>query len=116
MANPKIEALRKVLALDPADEVAWFGLGKAYMGDGNFQSASEALEHCVAVKPAYSAAYYALAECLHKLGKVDRCREVCDQGITVSTRNGDAMVTKNLQSLKQLLDQATPPHSNPLST
>jgi len=116
MANPKIEALRKILALDPQDEVAWFGLGKAYMGDGSFQSAAEALERCISVKPAYSAAYYALAECLHKLGQRDRCREICEQGIAVSTRNGDAMVTKNLEALKQLLDQPDPSHNNPLSS
>jgi len=103
VANPKIEPLKKLLAMDTNDEVAWFGLGKAYQGDGSFQEAADALERCIAVKPAYSAAYFALAESLKRLGQVDRCRQVCDQGIEVSTRNGDAMVTKNLQTLKQSL-------------
>ena len=31
MPNPRIEPLKKVLAIDPNDDVAWFGLGKAYM-------------------------------------------------------------------------------------
>jgi len=109
MANPKIEALKKVLVLDPEDEVAWFGLGKAYMSDGSFQEAANALERCIAVKPTYSAAYYALVECLHKLGHLERCREVCELGITVSIKNGDAMVTKNLESFKQHL---SPPGSD----
>jgi len=103
VANPKIEPLKKLLAMDPNDEVAWFGLGKAYQGDGNFQDAVSALERCIAVKPAYSAAYYALAQSLQQLGRLDQCRQICDQGIDVSTRNGDAMVTKNLQALKQSL-------------
>jgi tetratricopeptide (TPR) repeat protein len=103
VANPKIEPLKKLLAMDPNDEVAWFGLGKAYQGDGSFQDAAAALERCIAVKPAYSAAYFALAESLRQLGQVDRCRQVCDRGIEVSTKNGDAMVTKNLQVLKQSL-------------
>lgn len=106
MPNPKIEALKKILALDSQDEVAWFGLGKAYMSDGSFEEAAEALQRCIDVKPSYSAAYYALAECLHKLGQLVRCRQVCEQGIAVSTRNGDAMVTKNLESLTRLLPQA----------
>lgn len=89
--------------MDPNDEVAWFGLGKAYQGDGSFQEAAAALERCITVKPTYSAAYFALAESLQKLQQLDRCRQVCDQGIEVSTRNGDAMVTKNLQALKQSL-------------
>jgi predicted Zn-dependent protease len=103
MANPRIEPLKKVLAIDPNDEVAWFGLGKAYMDDGNFAEAADALESCIRVKPTYSAAYYALAQSLKNLSRIDRCREVTNQGIEVSTKNGYAMVTKNLELLKQSL-------------
>lgn len=103
MANPRIEPLKKVLTIDPNDEVAWFGLGKAYMDDGNYAEAVNALESCIRVKPTYSAAYYALAQSLLNLKRIDRCREVADQGIEVSTKNGDAMVTKNLELLKQSL-------------
>ena len=100
MANRRIEPLKKVLAIDPNDEVAWFGLGKAYMEDANFEEAAKALLHCVTVKPTYSAAYYALAQSLQKLGRIDECRIVCTTGINVSTKNGDAMVTKNLELFK----------------
>jgi predicted Zn-dependent protease len=103
VANPRIEPLKKVLAMDPNDDVAWFGLGKAYMEDQNFEEAVKALEGCLKAKPTYSAAYYALAQSLQKLGRVEECRQVCDQGIAVSTKNGDAMVTKNLGLLKQSL-------------
>jgi predicted Zn-dependent protease len=100
MPNPRIEPLKKVLAIDPNDDVAWFGLGKAYMDDGNFEEAAKALRQCVTVKPTYSAAYFALAQSLHKLNQLDECRTVCATGIDVSTKNGDAMVTKNLEMLK----------------
>jgi len=55
------------------------------------------------VKPAYSAAYYALAQSLKTLNRLDECRVVCAAGIDVSTKNGDAMVTKNLEALKSTL-------------
>lgn len=100
MPNPRIEPLKKVLAIDPHDDVAWFGLGKAYMDDGNFEEAAKALRQCVTVKPTYSAAYFALAQSLHKLNQIDECRAVCATGIEVSSKNGDAMVTKNLEMLK----------------
>jgi hypothetical protein len=54
----------------------------------------------VIVKPTYSAAYYALAQSLEKLGRIDECRTVCATGIDISTKNGDAMVTKNLEMLR----------------
>jgi len=100
MPNPRIDPLKKVLAMDPNDDVAWFGLGKAYMDDGNFEEAVTALRQCITVKPAYSAAYYALAQSLHKLGRYAECRDIAAAGIEISAKNGDAMVTKNLESLK----------------
>ncbi|WP_455244303.1 tetratricopeptide repeat protein [Petrachloros mirabilis] len=103
MPNPRIEPLKKVLAMDPNDDVAWFGLGKAYMDDGDFEEATNALRQCITVKPAYSAAYFALAQSLHKLNRHKECRTVCETGIEVSTKNGDAMVTKNLEMLKSSL-------------
>lgn len=103
MANPRIEPLKKVLAMEPTDDVAWFGLGKAYMDDGLFEEAAKALRQCITVKPTYSAAYFALAQSLQKLGRIDECRTVCSTGIDVSTKNGDAMVTKNLEILKDSL-------------
>jgi tetratricopeptide (TPR) repeat protein len=103
MPNPRIEPLKKVLAIDPNDEVAWFGLGKAYMEDSNWEEAVKALEGCIVVKPTYSAAYYGLAQSLQKLNRIDDCLKICDQGIEVSRKNGDAMVTKNLELLKSTL-------------
>jgi len=101
VANPRIEPLKKLLAADPNDEVAWFGLGKAYMEEGNWPEAVHALEQCIRAKPTYSAAYYALAQSLQKLGRFEQCREVSEQGIAVSRSNGDAMVTKHLTALKE---------------
>lgn len=108
MPNQRIEPLKKVLAIDPSDDVAWFGLGKAYMEDGQYQDAVNALRQCIAVKPTYSAAYYALAQSLQKLDRTDECRAVCATGIEVSAKNGDAMVTKNLE----LLSAALPPQKS----
>ncbi|MBM4126157.1 MAG: tetratricopeptide repeat protein [Nitrospira sp.] len=105
MPNPRIEPLKKILAMDPNDDVAWFGLGKAYLDDGNFEEAATALRQCVTVKPTYSAAYFALAQALQKLNRLDECRTVCATGIDISTKNGDAMVTKNLEALKSSLPQ-----------
>jgi Flp pilus assembly protein TadD len=103
MPHPRIEPLKKVLAIDPNDDVAWFGLGKAHMEDRSWEEAIAAFRRCVNVKPTYSAAYYALAQCLQQVGRTDECRHICDQGIDVSRKNGDAMVTKNLEALKQTL-------------
>jgi Flp pilus assembly protein TadD len=75
-------------------------VGESLHDDGNFEEAAKALQQCITVKPTYSAAYYGLAQSLQKLERLDECRTVCATGIDVSTKNGDAMVTKNLETLK----------------
>ncbi len=103
MPDPKIEKFKKVLKMDPNDETLWFGLGKAYMGDENWEEAIPALESCIKVKPTYSAAIFALAQSLKKNNQPDKCREVCAQGIEIATTNGDLMVIKNLEELRDSL-------------
>lgn len=103
MPHPRIEPFKKVLQIDPNDETAWFGLGKAYMEDKDYEEATSALESCIRVKPTYSAAYYALAQTLHQNDKIEQCRDICQKGIKVATDNGDLMVIKNLEQLKMTL-------------
>lgn len=108
MADPKIDKFRKVLQIDPNDETLWFGLGKAYMGDENWEEAITAFDSCLKVKPTYSAAILALAQSLKHAGQQERCRTVCAQGIEVATTNGDLLVIKNLEELRDSLPQASP--------
>lgn len=103
MANPKIEQFKKILQIDPKDETMWFGLGKAYMGDENWEEAVPALEQCIQVRPNYSAAFFALAQSLRHLNQHEKCRSTCDAGITVATTNGDLLVIKNLEELRTSL-------------
>jgi tetratricopeptide (TPR) repeat protein len=103
MANPRVEALKKLLQIDPNDDVAYFGLGKALMDEGQYAEAAGYLEKCVTVKPSYSAAYLALVESLIKVGDMDRAKEFLEQGHAVSLKNGDMQVTKKLEAIRQTL-------------
>jgi uncharacterized protein HemY len=103
MANPRIEALKKLLTIDPNDDVAYFGLGKSLMEEGQYAEAAGYLEQCVTVKPSYSAAYLALVESLVKVGHIDRAKAFLEQGHAVSVKNGDMQVTKKLEAIRQTL-------------
>lgn len=103
MANPRIEQLKKLVQMDPTDEVALFGLGKFLMEEGSFGEAADYLELCIKAKPTYSAAYLALVESLIKIDKTDRAKEVCRDGHAVSLQNGDMQVTKKLEAIQQTL-------------
>ena len=105
MTNTRIEPLKKILERDPQDEVAWFGLGKAYLKDKNYPEAISALERCLELKPTYSAAYLALAQAFFKQNNTAKCRLSCRKGITVSASNGDLMVKKQLEHLLHFLPE-----------
>jgi len=103
MANPRIEQLKKLVQMDPNDEVALFGLGKFLMEEGSFAEAAQYLEMCIKAKPDYSAAYLALAESLLKIDQKDRAKQVCLDGHADSLKKGDMQVTKNLEALQATL-------------
>src|ERR1700756_4754407 len=103
MANPRIEQLKKLVQMDPNDEVALFGLGKFLMEEGSFAEAAQYLEMCIKAKPDYSAAYLALVESLLKTGKTDRAKEIATQGHAVSLKKGDLQVTKKIEAIQQTL-------------
>lgn len=103
MANPRIEGLKKIIQIDPNDEVAYFGLGKSLIEEGQFAEAAGYLEKCITVKPTYSAAYLALVECLLKIDQKDRAKQYLAAGHAVSLKNGDMQVTKKLEAIRQTL-------------
>ena len=103
MANPRIEQLKKLVQMDPADEVALFGLGKFLMEEGAFAEAADYLELCIKAKPDYSAAYLALVESLININKTDRAKDVAAQGHAVSLKKGDLQVTKKLEAIQATL-------------
>ena len=103
MANPKIEGLKKIIQIDPNDKVAYFGLGKALMDEGQFAEAARYLEQCVKVKPSYSAAYLALVESLLKIDQKDKAKQFAQEGHAVSVKNGDMQVTKKIEAIQATL-------------
>ena len=78
-------------------------LGKAYMEDDNSRKRTKALQQMRHGQTHLLSRLLCLAQSLHKLGRIDECRQVSVTGIDVSTKNGDAMVTKNLEALKSTL-------------
>jgi len=103
MANPRIEQLKKLVQMEPNDEVALFGLGKFLMEESSFAEAAQYLEMCIKAKPDYSAAYLALAESLLKIGQKERAKQVCQDGHAVSLKKGDMQVTKKLEAIQATL-------------
>ena len=65
------DAYRRVIAADPRNFAAWYGLGDVRLRARAYGEASDALQHAVRLQPDAVAAWGLLAEVLFKLGEVE---------------------------------------------
>jgi Tfp pilus assembly protein PilF len=88
--NPRIETLRQLLADNPANTFARYGLAMEHVRSGDMDGAVQEFEAVIVTDPKYSAAYYHGGQALEKLGELDRARDFYRRGIA-ATRDPHAL-------------------------
>ncbi len=102
MSN-RLEVLKTMLAQNPNDSFARYGLAMEYGNTGQLEQAMEEYRALLAANPNYSAAYYHGGQTLEKLGRREDARALYRQGIEATTRNGDAHTRSEIQAALDLL-------------
>ena len=98
MLSARIQQLEKILALDPADPMTYFGLGKAYGDEAQWEPSAAAYRQAIAFKPDYTAAYNGLTEALRALGLTEELRKALEEGIAVGEKAGDHIPTEKMRA------------------
>ena len=88
--NPRLETLRQLLADNPANTFARYGLAMEHVRSGDLDGAVQEFEAVLTTDPKYSAAYYHGGQTLEKLGKLDEARDLYRRGIA-ATRDPHAL-------------------------
>mgnify|MGYP002631727387 CR=1 FL=1 len=104
----RVEMFKKVLEIDPVDQVANFGLGSIYLETGRYQEGLEPLNTVVEKYKDYSAAYLLLGKTLEKLEETQKAIEVYKKGIAAASKKGDLMPLKDMQNRMNQLLQSSP--------
>jgi tetratricopeptide (TPR) repeat protein len=91
------EMFRQVLAIDPDDILASFGLGQMMVEAGDPAAAVPLLERAIAGDRGYSAAYLALGRAFEGLGERERARATYSDGVRVAARKGDMKTANTMQ-------------------
>ncbi len=108
----RLGMFKKVLEIDPKDQVANFGLGSIYLETGRYQEGLEPLKTLIEEYQDYSAAYLLLGKTWEKLSNKEEAIETYKKGIAAASKKGDLMPLKDMQNrMKTLLN---PPHPSPL--
>jgi predicted Zn-dependent protease len=98
----KIAMLQEILAQQPGDAFARYGLAMAYAADGDFTPALAEFDRLLAEHPDYTAGYFMAAQTLVKAGRSPEAQARLRQGIESARRTGNSHA---LSEMQQLLDE-----------
>lgn len=103
MATNRLDILKQMLAQDPANSFARYGLAMEYANTGELNLAVDEFRTLLAQDETYAAAYYHGGQALEKLGKVDEARAIYEKGVAVTTSKGDLHTRAEIEGALSLL-------------
>jgi len=81
MEPSRIDILQQLLAQNPANSFARYGLAMEYVKAGELHRAVDEFNAVLAADPSYSYAYFHGGQTLEKLGQLDQARYLYRRGI-----------------------------------
>lgn len=103
MATNRLDILKQMVAQDPNNSFARYGLGMEYANSGALEEAVGEFEQLIKQDANYAAAYFHGGQALEKLGRVEHARAMYQQGIEVTTRKGDAHTRAEIEAALSML-------------
>jgi predicted Zn-dependent protease len=101
----KIEGLKEILALDPNNSFARYGMAMELAGRGETESALDEFSTLLANDPDYTAAYFMAAQTLANEARVPEAIEQLKDGIASAKRTGNNHALSEMQAMIDELDR-----------
>jgi Flp pilus assembly protein TadD len=98
-----MEVLKAMVAQNPADAFARYGLAMELVKTGQLESGVAEFRALLEHNPNYAAAYFHGGQALEKMGDVDQARRLYEKGIEVTGRTGDQHTRSELQAALDML-------------
>jgi tetratricopeptide (TPR) repeat protein len=103
MASNRLELLKGMVAQNPTDTFARYGLAMELRNSGDLEASITEFRALMANNPDYSPAYFHGGQTLERVGKLDEAREVYVLGVEAATRTGDQHAKSEMQGALDLL-------------
>jgi Flp pilus assembly protein TadD len=103
MSTNRMEVLKAMVAQNPADAFARYGLAMELVKTGQLQSGVAEFRALLEHNPNYAAAYFHGGQALEKMGDVEQARRLYEKGIEVTGRTGDQHTRSELQAALDML-------------
>jgi predicted Zn-dependent protease len=100
----RIALLSEVLAQNPADAFARYGLAMEYSNSGEVERALEEFGKLLAAHPDYTAGYFMAAQTLAKAERMAEARKMLVQGIVSAKKTGNHHAQAEMEGMLAELD------------
>ena len=101
----KVEALREILAQDPGNSFARYGVAMELASRGETESALAEFETLLTGNPGYTAGYFMSAQTLAAAGRRTEAIEQLRRGIGCAERDGNRHAASEMQAMLDELDR-----------
>jgi predicted Zn-dependent protease len=101
----KIAGLKEILALDPKNSFARYGIAMELSARGEIEEALGEFKALLANDPDYTAAYFMGAQVLAKAGRTPEAIEQLKAGIACAARTGNHHALSEMQGMLDELDR-----------
>jgi predicted Zn-dependent protease len=95
----KIAMLTQILAQNPADAFARYGLAMEHANQGQTDAALSEFDQLLSTHPDYTAGYFMAAQTLVKAGRTDEAKTRLDEGIASARRTGNQHALSEMEAL-----------------
>jgi predicted Zn-dependent protease len=95
----RIAMLNEMVAQDPNNSFARYGLAMEYSNSGQLEQAIEEFRKLLTANPDYTGGYFMAAQTLMKCDRPEEARKMLQDGIATAQRKGDAHAQSEMQSM-----------------
>jgi cytochrome c-type biogenesis protein CcmH/NrfG len=95
--------LAELLAQDPNNVLARYGLAMEYSNSGDFALALGEFQKLLTANPDYSAGYFMAAQTLVKAKRTEEAKKMLQDGIAAAQRKGDNHARSEMQAMLEEL-------------
>ncbi len=95
----RIAMLTEILAANPADVLARYGLAMEYSNTGKIDEALREFKTLLDNNPDYPPGYFMAAQALEKAGRMDEAKRMLVDGISAARRTGNAHAQSEMTAM-----------------
>jgi tetratricopeptide (TPR) repeat protein len=95
----RIAMLAEILAANPGDAFARYGLAMEYSNTGKIEEALQEFKTLLEKNPDYVPGYFMAAQTLEKAGRIDEAKRILVDGISSARRTGNTHAQSEMTAM-----------------